>query len=64
MRTLIILSAAAAAFLASTPATAKPAFSQQFKANTAVSLDPTKAYLLVRSPLSLDVRFRREARPD
>ena len=64
MRTLIILSAAAAAFLASSPAAAKPAFSQQFKANTAVSLDPAKAYLLVRSPLSLDVRLLREARPD
>ncbi len=64
MRNWMILSAAAAALLASAPATAKPAFSQQFKANTAVSLDPAKAYLLVRSPLSLDVRLLRDARPD
>lgn len=64
MRTWMILSAAAAALVASAPAAAKPAFSQQFKANTAVSLDPTKAYLLVRSPLSLDVRLLRDARPD
>lgn len=64
MRTWIILSAAAAAIAASAPAAAKPAFSQQFKASTAVSLDPTKAYLLVRSPLSLDVRLLRDARPD
>ena len=64
MRTWMILSAAAAAFAASAPAVAKPAFSQQFKANTAVSLDPTKAYLLVRSPLNLDVRLLRDARPD
>lgn len=64
MRTLIILSAAAAAFVASAPAAAKPAFSQQFKANTAISLDPSKAYLLVRSPLTLDVKLLRDARPD
>jgi hypothetical protein len=64
MRTWIILSAAVAAIAASAPAAAKPAFSQQFKASTAVSVDPTKAYLLVRSPLSLDVRLLRDARPD
>lgn len=64
MRTLLILSAAAAAFVASAPTAAKPAFSQQFKANTAISLDPTKAYLLVRSPLALDVKLLRDARPD
>lgn len=64
MRRMILISAAAAALAASAPAAAKPAFSQQFKASAAVSLDPTKAYLLVRSPLSLDVKLLREARPD
>ncbi|HEU5285653.1 MAG TPA: hypothetical protein VFU20_03960 [Sphingomicrobium sp.] len=64
MRILMLISAAAAAFAAHAPAAAKPASSQQFKAGTAISLDPAKAYLLVRSPLNLDVKLLREARPD
>ena len=64
MRNLMLFSAAVVALAVGAPAIAKPAFSQQFKANTAISLDPTKAYLLVRSPLSLDVKLLREARPD
>ena len=64
MRNMMLISAAAATIVLAAPAAAKPAFSQQFKANTAVSLDPAKAYLLVRSPLSLDVKLLRDARPD
>jgi hypothetical protein len=64
MRILILISAAAAALAMPAAAAAKPAFSQQFKANTAISLDPAKAYLLVRSPASLDVKLLRTARPD
>jgi hypothetical protein len=64
MRIPMIITAAAAALAVPAAATAKPAFSQQFKSTTAVSIDPTKAYLLVRSPVSLDVKLLRVARPD
>ena len=64
MRILMLISAAAAALAVPAAAVAKPAFSQQFKANTAISLDPAKAYLLVRSPVNLDVKLLRAARPD
>ena len=64
MRIWMLISAAAAAIAVPAAAAAKPAFSQQFKANTAISLDPAKAYLLVRSPVNLDVKLLRTARPD
>lgn len=64
MRTSMIVCAAASAFLLPAPAVAKPAFSQQLKSSAAISLDPAKAYLLLRSPVSLDIKLLRAARPD
>jgi hypothetical protein len=64
MRILMTVCAALAALVVPAAATAKPAFSQQFKATAPISVDPARAYLLVRSPASLDIKLLRVARPD
>lgn len=50
MRTIHLLAAVAAVLVSSAPALAKPLQTHQFKANAAITLDRTRAYLLVRSP--------------
>ena len=58
MHALRILAIAAVTAAASQPAAAKPLPTEQFKAKATVAIDPTKAYLLVRSP-GVDLKLLR-----
>lgn len=58
MRAVHLLAAAAA--LIAAPAAAKPLVTEQFKANAQVSVDPSKAYILVRAA-GLDLKLLRVA---
>jgi hypothetical protein len=58
MRIAYIFAAGAAALFFASTVDAKPLVTEQFKANRAISLDPAKAYLLVRSP-GMDLKLLR-----
>ena len=58
MRTTHILAVVAAAVALAGTASAKPLLTEQFKANAAIRIDPSRAYILVRSP-GMDLQLLR-----